>query len=84
MEPTVVTHYYNPDDERAIKGAAPDEINDLYMKTLQGEAALQMQIDQAAANGNDGDGINKGADEANKKKLAEIDESEIEIDVEGN
>lgn len=79
MEPTVVTHYYNPDDERAIQGAKPDEINDLYMKTLQGEAALQMQIDQAA-NGND----NEGRADASKKKLAEIDESEIEIDVEGN
>ena len=73
-----MTHYYNPEDERAIQGANPDDIQDLYMKTLQGEAALKMQIDQAAQ-GNDED-----SKAANKQKFAEIDEADIEIDVEGN
>ena len=35
----MATHYYNPDDEREIKGVAdPNKINDLYQQQLDDES----------------------------------------------
>ena len=63
-QPTVATHYYNPDDERTLKGlggADKDKLNEIYAKAEEDKEN----------NPNEGN---------QEKRLADLDESEIKIE----
>ena len=91
-QPVVATHYYNPEDERLLKGVGADEnkIKELYTVQADGEQAETDQnkendqdyINSATGNGSQpATSSNAQADE--KKKFSEMKDEEIEIEEDG-
>lgn len=86
QQPVVVTHYYNPDDERLINGVGADEnkMKELYTVQVDGEQAEadhNKENDQDYLNGPMAPGNQNQTSQADdKKKFSEMKEEDIEIE----
>ena len=70
----VATHYYNPDDEREIKGFKdPQQDLDRHIEELHQQEQQQQMI-------TDPDDPSAGTKNISQKRFLEMDDSEIEVE----